>query len=97
MEYLAKIDSLREKYGFNLYIVPTIAAKSRERQIAKYNYDEVKNTNIAKLLSIYLDNVRYLPDDKYADSIHLSKPLDYKDIMLDEIEDIKRKVNHVSK
>lgn len=95
IEYLSKIDSLRLEHNFKLYIVPALTSNSKKNELANYNYDKIKNTNVAKLLKIYLDNIIYLPDNCYKDDVHLQKPLDYRDVMLNEIEIIRNMVDSV--
>lgn len=96
IEYLAKMDSLREEYHFRLYLVPTLTAESKKHQIVRYDYAVLAGTHMAKLLKIYSENIKCLPDDCFQDSVHLFNPLEYKGAMLDEMRDVKEKVDAAS-
>ena len=89
IDYLTKIDSLRSEYDFKLYLVPAFISESRRERISNYKTDGIKDSEIARSLTTYLENAEYLPDNCFKDDIHLQNPDDYKDMMLKEMDKIK--------
>ena len=88
-EYLVKIFELKDKYHFDLYIVPTVVAECQKEQIASYDTTMTTNPSYGKALAIYLKNIQYLPDKLFNDGIHLSQPQNYKDSILRIMETVK--------
>lgn len=90
-EYLEKIDSLKTQYRFKLYILPPPVAQSQKKEVENYEKELLNNSTYQTILRNYLSSIIYLPDTCFIDSIHLTTPQRYKDILLKKMEDFKRK------
>lgn len=95
IEYLEKILLLQEKYGFRLYVVPSLVPQSNEKLIADYNINEVVNRKLVTYLDCYLGNVHFLPDSCFKDKVHLLHPMDYRNDILKNMEKVKTNIDSV--
>ena len=89
IDYLGKIDSLREQYQFRLYIVPSLVAQKEKAHISQFSVDNLDGEPYQKDMEVYLNNIAYLPDTCFVDDIHLARPWDYKPFMLEIMSQVK--------
>lgn len=86
-EYLLKIDSLRNIYGFDLYLIPSPVPKTKKKEIedlVKQNFNEV-DSRLRELLHRYVDGITYMDDSCFFDGTHLRNPLLYRNIIEDKM------------
>ena len=74
VEYLQKIKELGIKHHFKLIILAPPASLSKKPLIEKMNWDEITRANLSEEFKNYSSNFIYLPDNDFADGIHLIKP-----------------------
>jgi len=77
-EYLQKIDSLSYHYHFVFKILPSLTAEHWKSRIKSFNHQEFADYRFKDKLSAYLNQITYLPDSCFIDSVHLKSPELYR-------------------
>ena len=90
MEYLRKMFYLKEKYRFNLYIVPTFVKESIPLEI---DYCNINENKVKDVMSLYTNNIHHLPDTCFVDNLHLKTPTLYKNMMMNLMSSIKEQMD----
>ena len=89
IDYLEKMDTLQTEYGFKLYLVSSLVSACWEEKASNYDLDGVTNSRTKKALELYLHNMHFLPDSLFSDRVHLLHPLEYKDVILNNMKELK--------
>lgn len=94
IEYLEKIDSLQKIYDFRVYYVPTLVSESFEEEIKEFKIAGVNDT-LKNALTLYINSIHYLPSECFIDNVHMMQPLKYKNVILEEMEYVKTKLDSI--
>ena len=73
-DYLEKLKQLSLEHDFDCVFIPAPTRKNRQKEVEKLDRTELKGLAFEKELHSFLNQVRYLSDDKFMDAEHLHRP-----------------------